>query len=141
MDMSIENMTTVSYFMFAISGISAAAAVVLFFALDIAKCWRMTTDKHLAGRKKQQKIERTAAASKAVTESIRRSEETVPLISGLAGDEETFLLNDKTAGETVLLGCAERTEALGTVSLEMIQDIVYMQDTVEIGQALGTVNK
>lgn len=126
MDMSIEDMTAVSYFMFAISGVSAAAAVVLFFALDIAKCWRMAAGKHLAGRKKKQKASRTVPASKAVTERIRQSEETVPLIGRLVGDEETFPLDNKTVEETVLLGCAERTEALGTVCLEMIQDIVYI---------------
>ena len=43
-------------------------------------------------------------------------------------------MKEKPVCETVLLDCAEDqgTELLGTIGLEMIQDIVYMQDTTEI---------
>lgn len=111
MNLSIENMTMMSYLMFVISGVCAVAAVVLFFALDIEMCWRMGASRHLVSRKKQQKADQTATANKAMAQKIRQS-------------EETFLLSNKAAAEfetdqnTVLLGCAEKAEVLGTVSLE-----------------------
>lgn len=110
-NMSIGQMTSVSYVMFGISGVSAVAAAVLFFALDITKCWRMVSGRRPVPGKRRRK---------AVTEELKR----YPSV-------ETVLLDDAGVGET---------EPLGTINLEMIQDIVYMQDTVEIGEILPNYN-
>lgn len=106
MDMSIEHMRMVSHAMFGITGIFAAVSAVLFFALDIAKCWRMVSGKHAAHRKKYRKAGRPE-----------------PLLKDVHGITEKL-------PETVLLGDLrmEETKVLCTAGLELIQDIVYMQD-------------
>lgn len=142
--MSVEHMTVVSRVLFAISGLLAVSAAVLFFALDIKKCWRMVSGKHTVHREKQQKTKGAAVADQAVTEKLGRiSTEMLPQGSM----EETELLGREPAGETALQahGSAGKTELLGhrtakeavptgteqpdTDGLEIIQDIVYMQDT------------
>ncbi len=143
--MSIEQMTSVSYVMFGISGVFAVAAAVLFFVLDITKCWRMVSGKHCAAGKKRQKAERTVPARKAVTEKLRRYPTEEIRQSGMevsmdVSDEANVQQNDRagagdgTPRETVWLGGTgtEETEPLGTVDLEMIQDIVYMEDAAKI---------
>lgn len=124
--MSIENMTYMSYVMFGVAGVSAVAAAVLFFVLDIAKCWRMVSGKCGVSAKKQRRAERAAA------------------VQGRAAEKTCPARTEKISGLeiTVPLGSvwAEETTALDTVSLEMIQDIVYMQDTVEIGEILPKNN-
>lgn len=127
MDMSIENMANISYVMFGMSGIFAVVSVVLFFALDITRCWRMVSGRGSVHR-------RTTPAGRNTTEKIGKSE-------NFAQDEENIWKSFRTgedygsAQETVLLGdeCEDETVVLDTVSLEMIQDIVYIQDTAEIG--------
>lgn len=143
-DMSVENMTNVSFSLFAAAGFFAVTAVVLFFTLDIAKCWRMVTGmyvSHRVYREMRQKIGGTAHSNNAATkklqgvstEKISRSELSV------AGKEifsqsQGIRIEEEPVGETVLLECEgeQATELLGTIGLEMIQDIVYMQDTTDI---------
>lgn len=122
MDMTVlsaENMTRISYVMYMISGVFTVAAVVIFFALDIAKCWRMVSGRHtvrtMHGRKWQK-------ADRAPTEKIS------PL--------ENFA-EDESVWETQLLAYEEEqgTEILDMVSLDLLQDIVYMQDMTEIDES------
>lgn len=142
--MGVNNMINVSYLLYAVSGISAIMAVVLFFALDIPKCWRMVTGRYTSYRdcrKMQQKTVKTAprngAATKKLgslpTERISKSElfaADTEIISRSRGVE----MKEKPVCETVLPDCAgdQGTELPGTIGLEMIQDIVYMPDTTEI---------
>lgn len=106
--MSIGNMAGASSLLWALAGMFAAAAVVLFFTLDIAKCWRMVTGRYSVYRK-MQKTNKTAGTNQAKTEQPGRTEV-------LAEGEETALL----------------TMPFETTALEMIQDIVYIQDTTEV---------
>lgn len=131
--MSIGHMTVVSCVLFVISGLLAVSAAVLFFALDIKKCWRMVSGKHTVHREKQQKTKGAAVADQAVTEKLGRiSTEMLPQGSM----EETELLGHEPAGKTELLGHRTAKEAVPTGTeqpdtdgLEIIQDIVYIQDT------------
>lgn len=136
--MSVENMTSMSYLLFGISGVSAMTAAVLFFVLDIAKCWRMVSGKYPVCRERRL---RTDSAEAARTEQLRSvctekisgseafasGEETLPL-------EERFVEEMESAEETTLLSGhadSERTELLDTKPLEIVQDIVYVHDAAE----------
>lgn len=126
MDMSIENMTMVSYLLFVMAGVCALAAVVMFFALDIPKCWRMVSGQR-AG-KKRDRAGRTGhipvAPEAAVEKPSGRSEATLPLPrraeprTGISV-EETLPLGDTGNRET---------EPLDTEALALIQDIVYVEE-------------
>lgn len=136
--MSIEGMTTVSYLLFAVSGALAVLAAAMFFVLDIAKCWQMVSGRRFESQKKRQK---TVAANQsgtkhlghALTEKISRSEVSagVEKTFPLSSSEDTAPIGHGAKESTVLLECAggEQTELLETDSLEIIQDIVYMQNT------------
>ncbi len=91
--MSIESMTELSWVMYGISGAFAVAAVVLFFALDIAKCWRMVSGRHAVRRAGRRQTER-AVPGGAATIKLGR----VPMESG--AEPEAFV------------GGAERTRAM-----------------------------
>lgn len=117
--MSAENMTRMSYIMYMISGVSTVAAVVIFFALDIAKCWRMVSGRHtvhaMHGRKRQ-KTDKVPAEKTSLLDSF---------------------VKDEPVQETQLLAYEEEqgTEILDRVSLDLLQDIVYMQDMTEIDES------
>lgn len=115
--MSIENMTTISYVMFGVSGVCAVAAAVLFFMLDIPRCWRMVSGRHAVSGKKQRRTDRaekTAGTKEQTTEKLPTEKQ-----------PERW-----SAAETVLLD-GIKTAPLGTASLQVVQDIMYMQDTAE----------
>lgn len=59
MNMGIEGMTNMSYMLFAASGIFLVAAVVVFFAMDIAKCWRMVSGVRSVHGKSRLQTDRT----------------------------------------------------------------------------------
>lgn len=103
----MEFMTSMSHILLAASAFFAVAAAVLFFALDISKCWRMVHGKAVAYQKKPEKRKRGHAET------------------GYVQNMETVLLYENTGEES------QRTQLLGTEELEMIQDIVYMEDIVE----------
>lgn len=114
--MSAENVTRISYIMYMISGVFTVAAVVIFFALDIAKCWRMVSGKHTirtVHSRKRQKADRVPAEKSSSSDRFAE-EESVEDTQLLAYEEE------------------QGTEILDTVSLDLLQDIVYMQDMTEI---------
>ena len=69
--MSIESMTNMSYVMFGISGVFALAAIVLFFVLDIAKCWRMVSGKRSERRKKRRGADWALFENKDATIKLR----------------------------------------------------------------------
>ena len=144
--MSIEYMTTVSHLLLSASGAFAAVAAVLFFWLDIPKCWRLVLGK-VPARKPQLKADRVHMAKNKSKERkgspgpADRCEAT--LLPGDVPDaenepvKETLLLDDRMGAEyksdekTVLLyggTVPEQTALLGTEDLELIQDIVYMQE-------------
>lgn len=116
--MSIEQMTDASYFLFAMAAAFGIAAVVLFFALNIPRCFRMVTGKRVKEKKRREK-EKPVQASCTDTEKLhgtqllmRTDAEGKPAVSGR---------------ETVLMGSQE-TVLLAAGSMELIQDIVYMQE-------------
>ncbi len=124
--MSIENMTTISYVMFGISGVSAVAAAVLFFVLDIPRCWRMVSGRHAVSGKKQRRTDKGGYAG-----TPDRAEKA----AGAKGQTTEKLPAEEqperwSAAETVLLD-GIKTAPLGTASLQVVQDIMYMQDTAE----------
>lgn len=125
-DMSIENMATISYVMFGVSGVCAVAAAVLFFMLDIPRCWRMVSGRHALPGKKQRRTDRGGHAW-----MPDRAEKT----AGTKEQTTEKLPTEKqperwSAAETVLLD-GIKTAPLGTASLQVVQDIMYMQDTAE----------
>lgn len=100
-EMSIETMIGVSKLLIVASGSLVVLAVILFFAFHIPKCIRMVSGRYSIQEKKQQKTKKNRQYH-LYTEQLSDQE--------IVGEEE----------ETVLLG---------TTDLEMIQDIIYMQDT------------
>lgn len=117
--MSIGDMVNVSRFLFAAACLCGMAAAVLFFVLDIPKCWKMVSGKAAAGRIKTGQAGETGTAGECGV--------TLPL-----GDRtENILVHDRTAaicGETG--EGMERTMPLdtGMLEMELIQDIVYVQE-------------
>lgn len=100
--LSTENMMHVSYILFSISGAVLAAAVVIFFALDIPRCWRMVSGNHFVHKKRKTETGRTAAADRPLTEKMRRSPEKITgKPSVFTESEETVLLQNEP--KTVLL--------------------------------------
>ncbi len=65
--MSVESMTELSWVMYGISGAFAVAAVVLFFVLDIAKCWRMVSGRRAVRRAERRQTGRAVPGGGAVT--------------------------------------------------------------------------
>ncbi len=65
--MSVESMTELSWVMYGISGAFAVAAVVLFFVLDIAKCWRMVSGRRAVRRAERRQAERAVPGGGAAT--------------------------------------------------------------------------
>lgn len=124
--MSIGDMVSVSHFLFVAAGLCGIAAAVLFFALDISKCWRMVSGKapvYIRGRK-------SGKIKKGQTNESETAGEcgiTVPL-----GDRtENICMHDKTAVICREMGEGrERTTLLetGALGMELIQDIVYVQE-------------
>lgn len=110
--MSIEEMTDMSHFLFAVSVLLTAAAVVLFFALDIVKCWRMVSGRH-AGRKHPENMEMFAGDG-GKTLPLNRRAETVTEGSG-----DTLALNRTGNEQTFMSGAGDPG---------LIRDIVYVQD-------------
>lgn len=100
-EMSIETMIGVSKLLIVASGSLVVLAVILFFAFHIPKCIRMVSGRYSIQEKKPQKTKKNRQYH-LYTEQLSDQE--------IVGEEE----------ETVLLG---------TTDLEMIQDIIYMQDT------------
>ena len=83
--MSIGDMVNVSRFLFAAAGLCGMAAAVLFFVLDIPKCWKMVSGKAVAGRIKTGQAGETGTAGECGV--------TLPL-----GDRtENILVHDRTA--------------------------------------------
>lgn len=123
--MSVENMTEVSFFLLAAAGILAAVAVVMFFAFNIPRCFRMVSGrlfvrepKKAQGEKRQPKRQRT--------ETLSRSGATMPLGGDTA--EGTVMLGGDTAMamETLTLdGGNKEVPASDVNGLEIVQDIAY----------------
>lgn len=114
--MRITDMTNIACFLFAAAGLSGIAAAVLFYVLDIPKCWRMVSEKPPAHIRKPKtgKIK-----TEHESETAGKCEATVAL-----GDAtENMRLHDRT-GNSGTGEDAERTEPLG---MTLIQDIVYAQ--------------
>ncbi len=65
--MSVESMTELSWVMYGISGAFAVAAVVLFFVLDIAKCWRMVSGRRAVRRAERRQTGRAVPGGGAMT--------------------------------------------------------------------------
>lgn len=63
-------MTIVSYTLFAVSGILFVAAVVVFFAMDITKCWRMVSGARCVHGKKQLKTDKKIVTNKTTTSTV-----------------------------------------------------------------------
>lgn len=99
--MSIETMTRLSCVMYATAGISAAAAVVLYFVLDIAKCWRMVRGRRAVPEKGQHKPYRTASKGKAATKKLARVPVEKPDGIKVFAENEKWLLDmeELPAGE------------------------------------------
>ena len=133
-------MTNMSFLLFAATGLFAVTAIILFFTLDIAKCWRMVLGKYSARSKTQRKSEKKANTKEAIAkEAITNKAIKKKAITKEAGTTDKIATEKlkrfvpAPAGETVLLDYAgdQGTELLGTIGLELIQDIVYMQDTAK----------
>lgn len=109
-------MTVLSHFLFAVSILSAAAAVALFFVLDIAKCWRMVLGRRAFYQKKRRTNGITDRQQGTAAET-----EAYPKTEALGqGKDKTFPLYRAESGQAVFPDGKE---------LELIQDIVYAQDT------------
>ncbi len=106
--MSIESMTELSWVMYGISGAFAAAAVVLFFALDIAKCWRMVSGRHAVRRAERRQTGRAVPGGGAVTIKLG----CVPMEIGaepeafVGGAERTRAMDGLAAGQPGTEGLA-----------------------------------
>ncbi len=106
--MSIESMTELSWVMYGISGAFAVAAVVLFFALDIAKCWRMVSGRRAVRRAGRRQTKRAVPGGGAVTIKLGR----VPIKSGaepeafVGGAERTREMEGLTVGQLGTEGLA-----------------------------------
>lgn len=90
---------------------------MLFFVLDIPKCWKMVSGKTPAGRIKTAQADETGTAGECGV--------TLPL-----GDR-TENMHDRTAAICGEAGeGTERTMPLdtGMLEMELIQDIVYVQE-------------
>lgn len=105
--MGILEMTYVSYFWSIIAVLSGIAAVVLFFAYDIRRCWRIVHGKQ-------------ALASFASMEKSLQHDRTWRL----ASEEKTEPLSRNTYKATVLL-TTEETKPLETMCL--LQDITMIE--------------
>lgn len=103
-EMSIETMIGVSRLLIAASVMLAVLTVLLFWGFQIPKCIRMVLGGYPIYKKKQQKTKKNKQ---------------YPLCTERLGGQE----------KTCLLDSEEETVLLGTMDLEMIQDIVHMQDT------------
>ncbi len=109
-EMSIEMMVGVSRLLMGAAILFAVLTTVLFFVFRIPKCIRMVSGGYSIYEKKRQRAKKEKQCSP-YTEKLSDLEP-------FAGDEETCLLED-----------IQETLLLETKDLEMIQDIVYMQDT------------
>lgn len=99
--MSISEMTYVSYFFAMLTAVFGIAAIVIFFAYDIRRCWQIVKGGKISVNRQKKPLRVKESAAEAKTE----------------------LLGMKLCKSTVLLG-AEDTEPLETISL--LQDITMM---------------
>ncbi|MDE7323281.1 MAG: hypothetical protein K2N73_11295 [Lachnospiraceae bacterium] len=123
--MSIADMTNVSCFLFAVSGLAGMAAVALFFVLDISRCWRMVSGK-IPVHIKKQKTDIIKTEKISGSEAAGECDATV----ALGGRTEYVLSHDRE--EVICRGTAEGMERTALLGLEdrrmiLIQDIVYIQ--------------
>lgn len=79
--MSIGEMTQISHVLFAASIISAAAAVILFFAFDIMKCLKMMPVKHFRSRKEPVK---TAGQKNTEADKAKNRKNRNDMLQGMA---------------------------------------------------------
>lgn len=146
-DMNIQEMISVSYFLLIMAGIFAVTVVILFFWYDIPKCMRMVCVK--GGRHGYRKKRYTAKAVIAEAgDSVRKK----PQITTERMDAAEMMTGDETMlplcgiDQTQLIGgdemlrmhkeCAE-TQRIDTNQLELIQDIVKMQRKNEVTVQAG----
>lgn len=133
-------MTQVSYYLLVLSILFAIAAIVIFFVLDIPRCWNMiigthSTKSHIMKQHKKTSREKQAFLGKGSEETALLSNyKTQQDIEKQALSEETALLNAK-AEETLLLKSnvenQEITEAMETMLL-----VTNMEDPSIKGQTL-----
>lgn len=102
-------MTYVSYFFIALSVLFGAAALVMYFALDIRRCWGIVRGRYAAAPKAEKPY---AAASRAYPRAYHRS-----------NCEATEKL-DAPMCEATLLLASEDTVPLETMNL--VQDITII---------------
>ena len=115
--MRISDVTNIACFLFAAAGLFGTAAAVLFFVLDIPKCWRMASEKPPAHIRKPK-------TGKIKTEQMNESETAEKCASTVALDDPTENMGqDRTAGS----GAGEQTERTEPLGMILIQDIVYVQ--------------
>lgn len=109
--MSFEYMTEVSQFLFLAACIFAAAAVVLFFSLDIPGCFRMVFGRLAA---------RGGKLRNTMKETVKTEGADSPCTEILAGSRETVLLEGGCAETLALSGWCEdeRAESAGCWSAE-----------------------
>ena len=134
--MSVENMTEVSFFLLAAAGILAAVAVVMFFAFNIPRCFRMVSGRLFVREPKKAQGEKRQP-KRQWTEALSRSGATMPLAGDTA--EGTVMLGGGTAMatampmETLMLdGDKEEAFVSDVNGLEIVQDIAYKDDGTTI---------
>ena len=141
--MSIQEMTSMSYFLLAMGGIFVVAAVILFVWLDIPKCVRMVLALRLRDKKKSDQVIELKPRNILGNQMDMTTEKLHDKESFPDGSEETLLLENEESivmdiertqllpdtDKTLLLdGTGAETELMETSELEMIQDIVYVRD-------------
>lgn len=113
--MSISEMTCMSYFFAIIAALFGAAAVAMFFAYDIKRCWQIVSGK------------RVGAPSTKTSVNRQKKHATIPAqhnrTQKLTPEEKTEPLHSNACESTVLL-TEEETEPLETMCL--VQDITMM---------------
>lgn len=129
--MNIEQMTQVSYYLLVLSILFAIAAIVIFFALDIPRCWNRIIGTHstrshaikqhkkTCGKKEQNHLtEKKAFLRKDSKETIllskHRAQQNRKKQTSL---EETAMLNTKTEETLLLRSSIEKQEARETMRL------------------------
>lgn len=106
---SIENMTRASCLLYIVSGAFGVLAVVLFFLLDIMKCWKMVS------RKVFHSFPAEPISKPGVHSKKRKTFKNVPL-------QETALLSNQYGAETDSL-CNENKRIS-----ERIQETILLRD-------------
>lgn len=114
--MDVLELTYVSYFWTIIAALSGIVAVVLFFAYDIRRCWRIVRGKQVC----TSFVRVPVKSKKNHIEKLLQHGRT----RKLAPEEKTELLSLSTYESTVLL-TAEEIKPLETIHL--VQDITMIE--------------